>query len=136
MVAAGVRAFFVNRAAARLGVEINAVVIGAPGQGENTVLEIEMRDLAGFDQALGDLLGRLTRFEFIHQTDPHQITHPHFNRHGAAGSLAFVTQAGAIFQPASQPVEVGEMNQRFSGGWCKWIFHGGHFASYLPQCEK
>lgn len=96
MVAASIGAFFVDRAAAGLRIQITAIVIGAPCQREDAVLEIKMLNDAGFHQAFGDLLGRFSRFEFVYLAHPHQIGQFHFHRHGAAGTHTLLAHACAV----------------------------------------
>src|SRR5690606_30026183 len=51
VVAAGVRAFGIDAAEAGLVVQIEAVAVGQPGQGEDFVLVVEVLDDAGLAQA-------------------------------------------------------------------------------------
>ncbi len=116
VVAAGVGAFFVDRATAGLRIQIDAVVISAPCQRENAVLEVEMFDGADFQQPFGNLFCGLTGFKFIYHAHAHQIWQSDFNRHGAAGTRAVVAQSGAVLQPGSQAIQFGQVDEEFLHG--------------------
>ena len=116
VVAAGVRALFIDRAAAGLRVQIAAIAVRALRERKDAVLEIEMADDAGFLQFFRDLLRRFAGFEFIDHAHAHEVGELDLDRHRAAGRAAGVAQAGAILEPASQAVEVGVVNQRFFHG--------------------
>lgn len=109
VVAAGVGALLVDGAAAGAGIQIDAIVVGAPRQRKNGVFEIEVRHNPGFFQPFGNLLGRLAGFKFIHHSHPHQIGDTHFHRHGAAGAETAVAQAIAVFQPGFGAGQIGLM---------------------------
>ncbi len=99
MVTAGIGALLVNRAAARVGIQIDTIVVGASRQRIDFVLEIEVGDDAGFFQPLGNLLRRFACFKFVDHAHPYQINNPHFNRHGTAGAVTAIAQPLAVFQP-------------------------------------
>jgi hypothetical protein len=62
-----------------------AVATGPARQTEDAVLEIEMLDVTGFAQALGNVFGVLViGFKRIHQPQADQIRHFDLDRHGAA----------------------------------------------------
>lgn len=116
MIAAGVWALFIDRAAAGLRVQIAAIAIRALRERENAVLEIEMADDASFLQFFRDLLWRFSGFKFIDHAHAHEVGELDFDWHRAAGRAAGLAQTGAILEPASQTVEVGVVNQRFFHG--------------------
>lgn len=118
---------FVHGASTRLEVQVQAIAVGAARQGENFALEVEMVQLAGLDQALGDLLGRFVLgFESVHPAQPDQICHADFDRHAAAIGCAVVAQAWLEAGPGVQPININKGNRHVlrlkeTGGEWAWL---------------
>jgi len=107
VLAAGVGALLVHRAAARGGIEEIAVTTGAAGQREDLVLEIEVLDQAGLGQALGDLLGGFVLgLERVHQLQAHQVRQL---------DHAVVAQAIAVAGPGVGAIDVDKVDRGFHG---------------------
>lgn len=118
MVAAGIRALFVDGAQAGFTIEVVAVVIAHAGQGKDARLLMETFDDAVFLQALGDVLQRLAAFELINHTDTDQVIQPRFDWQRAAAGHAAVAHVCGVFGPGFQAVEFGGGNQVvFHRGW-------------------
>ncbi len=74
MQAANIGAAFIDGAAARLRIEIDAIAAGAPGHREQALLVVEMIDQAILEQSLGNAAGGLMlRFKRIDPTQPHEL---------------------------------------------------------------
>ena len=71
---AGVRAFFIHRAAPAYSIQIVAVAAGTSGEREDAVFEIEMFNPPRLGQSLGNVLGGLVlRFKVVYQAEPNQV---------------------------------------------------------------
>jgi hypothetical protein len=120
MQAAGVGPLVVHGAAACLGIQQVAVPTGPSGQAENAVFEVEMLDLPGFGQSLGNLLGVVVLgLKRVDQAESHQIGHFDLDRHGAAIGRAGVTQSVFVTGPGLATVNVNNGN----GGSHGWIIN-------------
>jgi hypothetical protein len=109
MLAASVWALGVHRAAPGTGIEEVAISAGAPRQGKQGVLEVEMVYQARFAQTLGDLLGCLVLgLKRIDHAQTQQIGQAHLHRHGAAIGRTALAQAWAIATPSLQPIDINQ----------------------------
>jgi hypothetical protein len=82
-------------------IEINAVVVGPPGQGEHGVFKIEMVNDAALTELLGQLLGGLPGRKGIDYPHGHQIIDPDFHGQPATPALTPSTEPLVIFGPGS-----------------------------------
>jgi hypothetical protein len=99
MVAAGPGAFIIDCASTGPAVDIDAVVVCHPGQGEDVVLEVEMIDDPLFLQPLGYLLVRLLGLERVDNLHADEIFNLHLNRQGATASMAVAAEFLAELYP-------------------------------------
>jgi hypothetical protein len=88
VVAAGVRALVINGAQPALAIQVHAVIVAHPGQGEDPRLLVEALDDAFLLQALGHVLRRFVFFELVYHADADQILDLHLHRQGATGRMA------------------------------------------------
>lgn len=71
MVAAGVRAFVVNRAASRRAFNVDTVVVSLAGQRVNGAFEVEVIDDAGLDKPSGYFFWGVICFERVDDLHAH-----------------------------------------------------------------
>ena len=117
MVAAGVWPLVVNGAQPGLAVQIEAIVVAHPGQGEDSRLLVEALDDAILLQTLGDILRRFADFELIHHANSNQVFQLHFHRQGAAGGHAAAAHMAGVLLPRFETVKLGGGDQgRFHQG--------------------
>jgi hypothetical protein len=110
--AANFGAAFIDGAAARYCIEVDAIAAGAPREREEALLVIEMINQLIFDQTLGDAVGWLMLgFKRIDPAEPHQLFDPHLQRHGAAVGAAGVAQASAIARPCFRAIHIDRTNR-------------------------
>ncbi|EKG30181.1 hypothetical protein Pav631_4611 [Pseudomonas avellanae BPIC 631] len=97
MVAAGVRALFIDGAQPAFAVQVQAVVIAHALQREDFRLLVVTLDDAFLLQTLGDVLRRIATFELIDDADADQVLDLHFYRQrAAAGDTAPAHMAGVL----------------------------------------
>ena len=114
--AAGFWAFFVDRAAARVGVQKTAVAAGTAGHGEDVVFGVVVVNQLGFEQALCDqFVVHVVHLKLIDQLKAHQVAQLHFQRHGAAVGAAGFAHAGFVFAPGFEAVNVHDAYGGFHG---------------------
>ncbi|RMS34356.1 hypothetical protein ALP71_103056 [Pseudomonas coronafaciens pv. garcae] len=105
MVAAGVRALFVDGTQAAFAVQVQAVVVAHALQREDFRLLIVTLDDAFFLQALGDVLGRVAALELIDDADADQVLDLHFYRQRAAAGDAASAHVAGVLGPSVDAIE-------------------------------
>ncbi len=111
MVAAGIRALVINGAQAAFTIQVHAVIVAHPGQGENPRLLVEALDDAFLLQAFSHVLRRFVFFELVDHADSDQILDLHLHRQGAAGRMAAMAHVAGIALPGLQAVDFGRGDQ-------------------------
>lgn len=109
MVAAGVRAFLVNRAPARCAVDINAVIVSLARQREDGVLEVKVVNNASLHQPLGDFFWRFIGFKGIYDLHANQVFGSHLHRQGAASGLAVLAEVFFELNPGGGFVDINTL---------------------------
>lgn len=99
MLAAGIRAAFIDGAAARRRMQIETVAVAALREREDFLFVAEVPDDSSLFQPTRDEPNRLSPLELIDHAEADQVIESYFYRQCAAASPAIVTETLVVTMP-------------------------------------